>query len=405
MAHPDVSARLQALEREFAAFKEAPPRRGSDSSRKGTHSRLRWVLAFTGLLAITVTGVATGVTGDTLREGQRNPNSGFASQETLFQGSHGAFTGRFLNNTATGGGLGAGCNSTGAAGSNPCLRSRNVDGGLAFGFYSDGSLGGEINVSGANAKPFTTNAGGVATGLNADKVDGLDASDLQDAPATVGEHWGPIARNTIGSPVEELRNGPYISPPGAGDSPPFGKGSLGLEVQHFDTAGADEREKASFGNEVDFFGDSVNDLDELGFRYYTTGENGDLQGDGRNLPGITIEIDPNLSSTSSGFSSLVWQPGPAPVENRWTGYEDATSSGDFMLTGAAGTATGCTLANPCSFSDMKDALDDGGDPAVIASIAVTKGRDNAWQGAVDGLRVNDDVFDFELFGVRTEAAS
>ena len=405
MSNPDVSDRLEELEREFAVYRQTNPRTASSSSRKDRRSRMRYLLVLTGILALTITGVATGVTGDVLREGQRNPNSGFASQETLFQGSHGAFTGRFLNNTATGGGLGAGCNSTGAPGSNPCLRSRNVDGGLAFGFYSDGSTGGEINVSGPNAKPFTTNAGGVATGLNADKLDGLDASDLQDAPATVGEHWGPIARNTIGSPVEEGRNGPYVSPPGAGDSPPFGSGSLGLEVQHFDTAGADEREKASFGNEVDFFGDSVNDLDELGFRYFTTGENAALQGDGRNLPGITIEIDPNLSSTSSGFSSLVWNPGPAPVVNRWTAYQDATSSGDFFLTGAAGTATGCTLASPCSFSDVKTALDDGGDPAQIGSIAITKGRDNAWQGAVDGLRVNDDVFDFELFGVRTESAS
>ncbi len=44
-------------------------------------------------------------------------------------------------------------------------------------------------------------------------------------------------------------------------------------------------------------------------------------------------------------------------------------------------------------------LDDGGDPAIIATVAVSKGRDNSWQGAVDGLKINDTVYDFEEMGV------
>jgi hypothetical protein len=32
---------------------------------------------------------------------------------------------------------------------------------------------------------------------------------------------------------------------------------------------------------------------------------------------------------------------------------------------------------------------------------VTKGRDFAWQGAIDGLRINNEIFDFEETGVRT----
>jgi hypothetical protein len=53
---------------------------------------------------------------------------------------------------------------------------------------------------------------------------------------------------------------------------------------------------------------------------------------------------------------------------------------------------------------VKAYLDDGGDPATILSAAVTKGRDYAWQGAVDGLRINGTVFDFEENGVFTHAA-
>ena len=34
-------------------------------------------------------------------------------------------------------------------------------------------------------------------------------------------------------------------------------------------------------------------------------------------------------------------------------------------------------------------------------MAIGKGRDYAFSGAVDALRINDDVFDFEPFGVYT----
>jgi hypothetical protein len=33
--------------------------------------------------------------------------------------------------------------------------------------------------------------------------------------------------------------------------------------------------------------------------------------------------------------------------------------------------------------------------------AIKFGRDYAWSGAVDGLRINGAVFDFEPFGVQT----
>jgi hypothetical protein len=46
------------------------------------------------------------------------------------------------------------------------------------------------------------------------------------------DHWGIITRNTIGSPVAELRNGPYGSynVTGTAARPPYGRGSLGIEV-------------------------------------------------------------------------------------------------------------------------------------------------------------------------------
>ena len=39
-----------------------------------------------------------------------------------------------------------------------------------------------------------------------------------------------------------------------------------------------------------------------------------------------------------------------------------------------------------------------GTGAKIYSVAVAKGRDFAWQGAVDGLRINGTIYDFEPLG-------
>src|SRR5690606_18664306 len=77
-----------------------------------------------------------------------------------------------------------------AEGSAPCLRASNLAGGLAFEFASDGATGGVISPGNPPAphpgKPFPANAAGVATGLNADKVDGKDASELTGATGPAG---------------------------------------------------------------------------------------------------------------------------------------------------------------------------------------------------------------------------
>ena len=156
-------------------------------------------------------------------------------------------------------------------------------------------------------------------------------------------------------------------------------------------------------NEVDFFGDPVLDLTQAGFHVFQTGENAAVAA--RNMPNITFEIDPNLGATASNFSSMVWNPPAAPATNQWSGYMDATTSGDWMLTGAAGTATGCNETTPCTFTALMTALDDGGDEPTTFTAAVAKGRDAKWVGAVDGLVINDTGYDFEPFGVEESLRS
>lgn len=206
-----------------------------------------------------------------------------------------------------------------------------------------------------------------------------------------GADWSIIDRNVIGGGDAFLRPGPSSAAFGSDEVPPMGEGSLGIRTD----SGAD---KVAFGNQVAFVDWSVTDITELGFSVFTTGENNDL---GHNMPTITFEIDPNLETSTSAYSSMVYLPANGDA-NVWTHF-DATDDAQgkvWGLTGAAGTETGCALSGSrCTWSELQTALDDGGEPARVYTVAISKGRDFAFSGAVDALRINDDVYDFEPLGV------
>jgi hypothetical protein len=218
---------------------------------------------------------------------------------------------------------------------------------------------------------------------------------------SVGAHWGVIDRNTIGSAVADLRAGPYGSfgVTGPSSKPPSGVGSLGIQVSDNATSGSPAAEKVAFGNEVDFLGNPVSGLSNVGFRVFQTGENAAINS--RNMPNITLEINPHVVG-AGGYTSMVWVPNAAPVTDRWTGYLNATTTGDWYFTGSAGTVTGCNQTTMCSFTAAKTALvtANDGTPASIYTVAVAKGRDNTWDGAVDDLRINSKIYNFEPYGVR-----
>lgn len=157
----------------------------------GRAPRTRSVLLATGLLVVGVSSYAAAATGDSLREGRRN---GTATSETQIisnvassTGLTGGYSTRQSNLSSSGGGAVYGCRSQ-AGGSratptpqNPCIRANNLSRGLAFEFNSTiGDTAGSITVAsgGDTTKPFTTNATGVATGLNADRVDSLNAAQI-----------------------------------------------------------------------------------------------------------------------------------------------------------------------------------------------------------------------------------
>jgi hypothetical protein len=118
--------------------------------------------------------------------GARNPSSDSRqsyTRETEIIANTDTYGTRQSNKSASGGGAVYGCRSRAGgtpARNEPCVRSTNLADGLAFEFATGGVLGGTIQVGngGDDRKPFTTNATGVATGLNADEVDGRSADDF-----------------------------------------------------------------------------------------------------------------------------------------------------------------------------------------------------------------------------------
>lgn len=139
-----------------------------------------------GLLASSVS-FATGE-GKTLLLGKRNPGSNASAaltSETQIIANNSTYGTRQSNKSSNGGGAIYGCRS-GAGGSekgnSPCVRASNLANGRAFEFSSNGGTEvGEITSGNVNAAPFITNAHGVATGLNADQVDGKGADDIAKA--------------------------------------------------------------------------------------------------------------------------------------------------------------------------------------------------------------------------------
>jgi len=150
--------------------------------------RTRAVIIGTGILAFGIAPLGYAATGGNLTLGERNS----ANKETevigrtaATSGNKGGYATRQSNLTTSGGGAIYGCRATAKTSptdnKNPCLRANNLSTGLAFEFQAtNGLLGGTINVGagGDTRAPFTTNASGVATGLNADRVDGRHAADL-----------------------------------------------------------------------------------------------------------------------------------------------------------------------------------------------------------------------------------
>jgi hypothetical protein len=137
--------------------------------------------------------------GKSLLLGKRNPGSNASAaltSETQIIANNGTYGTRQSNKSDNGGGAIYGCRSGlggSEKGNEPCIRSSNLSNGRAFELSSNGGTEvGTITSGNTASAPFTTNAHGVATGLNADQVDGKNAEDIT-KDATTAAHTDAVA--------------------------------------------------------------------------------------------------------------------------------------------------------------------------------------------------------------------
>ena len=254
----------------------------------------------------------------------------------------------------------------------------------ARGLQGQAGTAGNDGVNGVDGKDGVNGVDGKDGKDGVDGVDGKDGRDGTDATIASG-NWGIIDRNVIGSASAVLRSGP--------GGAPLGTGSLNVSV-------ADGASKIAFGNEADFAGLKISSINALGFSVYQTGENASISS--ANLPNISLEVNPGVAGKT--YSSLVYN--PAPVQpSRWSTVDAAQGAGWYFTNAAVAAATGCGQGAGQRFCTLDEIKTAAPDAYVTYSLGIAKGRDSAWHGAVDAVRVNDRVFDFEETGVSAHAAS
>lgn len=194
-------------------------------------------------------------------------------------------------------------------------------------------------------------------------------------------NWSIVDRNVEGNGDSYLRMGP--TSPGDNGKVPAGVGSLGMRT-------GSSTDKAAFGDQVDFAGQKLADIagSPVSYSMYVTGE--DLQKNSDNGINLQMEIDPN---TSSHYSTLTFVP-TGQQADQWTNL-DAGSMKRWYLTGAAGDSIGCNQVTYCTLSKVSQQLPG----ATLYSVQFSKGKDFAFSGAVDDLKIGGTTYDFEPTGV------
>jgi hypothetical protein len=238
------------------------------------------------------------------------------------------------------------------------------------------------------------------TGPQGPKGDPGDPASLSRLP------WGVVGRNTIGSPAAYFRVGPWGRASGyaATIPPPLGDGSLGVHVEGVNGT-ASSAEKLSFGDETTFADLPVRSISTLSYWVYT----GEDVFTNHSLPTLSIEANPDANGAT--YTTLVYLPdgsaapsAPSPrAVSAWQKYDTLAAGNKWHSTADLDpNTTLCQISNPCTFSYLVVQM--GPNACVSFSLAITKGRDNEFTGAVDAVTVNGTSYDFEPEGVVARSA-
>jgi hypothetical protein len=161
-----------------------------------------WIVVAAVLVALLATPFALAAGENRpVQGGARNPSPNASlsyTRETQIIANNSSYGTRQSNKSNNGGGAIYGCRAQ--ANTKACLRASNLANGRAFSFQSNsGTEVGRIDGP-TNAAPFTTSATGVATGLNADRVDGQNATDIANAGAAAANRFAVVSpAGTLGS--------------------------------------------------------------------------------------------------------------------------------------------------------------------------------------------------------------
>jgi hypothetical protein len=148
---------------------------------------------------------------------------------------------------------------------------------------------------------------------------------------------------------------------------------------------------------VRYRGDELSSINQVSYHVFTTGENIKAAPAGNvNLPNFQLEVHPHLQGLT--YSTLVYVPVQAAPGWR---EQDASNEPRWYFTGDTGTVTGCNQVTYCTLDQAQAQAPD----ATIFTVQLSRGRDFAFTGAVDALRINDSVFDFEPTGVEEVPAT
>jgi len=163
--------------------------------------------------------------GTNAKLGVRNPSSGNLTVQTQIIASNNNW-GTRQSNKGSGGGAIYGCRS--APGAESCVRAVNLQNGLAFSFQSNSGTSpvGSFQVGSTSAvtnkvAPFTTNAQGMVTNLNANLLGGLTAAQIESqavsTAGTAAQALSSIAAVNAAGALQKARGATAasFSPPGS----------------------------------------------------------------------------------------------------------------------------------------------------------------------------------------------
>jgi hypothetical protein len=163
---------------------------------------------------------------------------------------------------------------------------------------------------------------------------------------------------------------------------------------------SDTGDRAAFGNEVTFNGDLIDDLTNLYYAVESTQANID-QGP-NNMPGLSLQINPDVVAAGSGTVSLQYIPANPPLGTAIGVYPLTDSDPNWGLTGTYFNAMGqadarCgTSGAQCTWSEVQALL--GPNAAITTGLQFFK-LGGPFSGSVDMFQINNFTYDFELGGV------